>query len=443
MVSALFLWLAACDGKDDSATPSADDSGTNDDSGDDSGTECKLEWYRDVDADGYGTGSPTVACDAPGTDWVEAGGDCDDTLAAVNPAAIEICNDIDDDCDNATDDEDGGVVSTSWYPDVDGDGYGDFSGTPIGSCDGASGYAPDDSKHPADCDDADDTVYPGALELCDDVQQDCAAKDWKGDVGVATFYPTFSDAEDWTAALAAGKYGAPETVLIEESGELVICDGTWYVALQMLNPTNQLTIRGLHGSAATILSGGDKDASVRQMADSSSLTLEGLTITEGNNCFGAAVATTNPKGCTATGGGATFAVDVEILMRDVRVVDNTPTLYAVGAVYIANGTLTMEDSTIANNSVTGLYGEGVDVVCTGSSKDDAGVWGNAAGVELWSWVLAPKELESDECDFDGTGGKYTPSFDVKLFNKYLDEVSFDFGDDATFLCDASTASCVE
>ncbi len=85
----MFLaWLGACDdGKDDtagggtpvddSATPvddsgteKPDDSGTGpDDSGDDSGDCDKIEWFQDLDMDGYGAGAATLACKSPGADW--------------------------------------------------------------------------------------------------------------------------------------------------------------------------------------------------------------------------------------------------------------------------------------------------------------------------------------------------------------------------------------
>lgn len=52
------------------------------------------------------TGDTNTLTDADG-DGVEAPEDCDDDNAAVNPSAIEICdNEIDDDCDEATDAED-------------------------------------------------------------------------------------------------------------------------------------------------------------------------------------------------------------------------------------------------------------------------------------------------------------------------------------------------
>ncbi len=360
----------------------------------------------------------------------------------MNPGAVETCNDLDDDCDLSIDDEDDSVVGIPWYVDADGDGYGDTSGASIASCEGPSGYAPEDAKHPADCNDADATVYPGAPELCDDVAQGCVAKDWKGDVAVATWYPASGGApEDWTAELAAGKYGKAAKIDITDAGELVICDGTWYAGLNV-KATAEVTITGLHGSAATILSGGDNGHVLGVLKNDAIVTAQGLTMTEGNACYGSTVSTVQVSTCTTSSAGGGYTSGVSLTLRDVRVVDNAPTLLAIAAVYVTQGYLTLEDSTIANNSVEAIDAEDASVSCSGDPKNDAGIWGNLAGAYVSSWGTTPALFESDGCDFEGTGGAYTPYSDVALSGS-LGYETFDFGDDATFLCDATSLACAK
>jgi N-acetylneuraminic acid mutarotase len=62
--------------------------------------------YRDLDGDGYGdAATTTTACtgSAP-AGWVATGTDCDDANAQISPGAPEVCNDLDDDCDDVVDD---------------------------------------------------------------------------------------------------------------------------------------------------------------------------------------------------------------------------------------------------------------------------------------------------------------------------------------------------
>lgn len=68
--------------------------------------------------------------------------DCDDTNPDVNPRADEICDGMDNNCDGATDDVD-----------ADLDGY---------------------SICTVDCDDTNPFVFPGAPEACDGVDNDCS-----------------------------------------------------------------------------------------------------------------------------------------------------------------------------------------------------------------------------------------------------------------------------
>ncbi|MCF8373538.1 MAG: S8 family serine peptidase, partial [Bacteroidales bacterium] len=59
-------------------------------------------YYSDQDNDGYGAGAPIWTCQ-PGPNMVLQDGDCDDTDAAINPGATEICDGVDNDCDGITD----------------------------------------------------------------------------------------------------------------------------------------------------------------------------------------------------------------------------------------------------------------------------------------------------------------------------------------------------
>jgi len=97
--------------------------------------------------------------------------DCLDTDPLRNGAAIELCNDgVDNDCDTLIDNAD---PDCTGCPDVDGDGY------PAGSCG-------------VDCLDSDPNVNPGATEVCNDgIDNDC-------DPGTLDLADADGDGEDCT-----------------------------------------------------------------------------------------------------------------------------------------------------------------------------------------------------------------------------------------------------
>ena len=159
-----------CDGADNDC-----DGATDEDSASD-----VLTWYADDDGDGYGDTSDTTTACSPPTGYGEDATDCDDTDAAINPAATEICDGADNDCDGTADEDDASDVLT-WYADVDLDGYGDASDTTT-ACSPPSGYVEDAT----DCDDSDDATNPDASELCDGDDNDCDGMTDEGVLGTGT-----------------------------------------------------------------------------------------------------------------------------------------------------------------------------------------------------------------------------------------------------------------
>ena len=175
-----------CDGVDNDCDGLVDD--------DDPDASDPATWYADSDGDGYGdAGSSAVACDVP-SGFVADASDCDDGDAAVNPGATELCNAVDDDCDGTVDEPDAADAST-WYADVDGDGYGDASSVTV-ACSQPTGFVADAT----DCDDTDAAINPGASEICNGVDDDC-------DGLVDAYDPDISDATTWYTDSDGDGYG--------------------------------------------------------------------------------------------------------------------------------------------------------------------------------------------------------------------------------------------
>ena len=140
-------------------------------------------WYADSDTDGFGdAASTTLACDQP-TGFVADSTDCDDAESTSYPGADELCDTVDNDCDGTTDEADA-IDAPTWYADTDSDGFGDASAT-TAACSAPTGYIADDT----DCDDSTGAVYPGAIETCNSIDDDCdGSTDELGATGGTTFY---------------------------------------------------------------------------------------------------------------------------------------------------------------------------------------------------------------------------------------------------------------
>jgi uncharacterized repeat protein (TIGR01451 family) len=207
--------------------------------------------------DNDGNGLVDEGFDSDGDGYTSCGGDCNDSDAAVNPAAFEKCNLVDDNCNSVTDegydaDEDGfsycggdcndidnainpnaveicdlkdnncndavDEVCNFYYLDRDADGFGDPQAF-ITTLELAPNWYIADNH---DCDDRRNFVNPNKTEICNNLDDDCDGTVDEDNVCEATGneLPDISGAWDFRHISVEDNCTPPET--LEDPGILLI-----------------------------------------------------------------------------------------------------------------------------------------------------------------------------------------------------------------------------
>ncbi len=115
----------------------------------------------------------SFASDSDG-DGVNDADDCAPNNPAIYAGATEICDELDNDCDDLIDE---GVLRTYWL-DNDGDGFGDPA-EQIQACSPPNGYV----LNSTDCDDNNPVFHPEQVELCDELDNNCNSEIDEGCAG--------------------------------------------------------------------------------------------------------------------------------------------------------------------------------------------------------------------------------------------------------------------
>ena len=201
-----------CDGADNDCDGDVDE----DDAAD------AFTWYLDADGDGYGdVAADQDACSAP-SGYVGNADDCNDDEVLAWTGAAESCDTVDNNCDGSVDEG----VTTTYYADADGDGYGDGA-SPVEACSQPSGAA----SNSYDCNDAEPLAWFGAAESCDEVDNNC---DGSVDEGVTTTFYTDADGDGYGDVAAPVEACAQASGVVSNSDD---CDDsageTWPGAAQL------------------------------------------------------------------------------------------------------------------------------------------------------------------------------------------------------------------
>jgi alpha-tubulin suppressor-like RCC1 family protein len=159
-------------------------------------------------------GTDTVSSDSDG-DGYDAIADCDNADSGIFPSAAEICDGIDNDCDQLADDDDPGLEGDALFTDSDGDGFGSEAA-------GSGCKLPGHSAIAGDCDDGDFATAPLRPDRrMDGIDQDCDGSDeqfsFAAGSGLLCVIDAYGEPYCWSGS-AHGEPGPGDYLLVTGHG---------------------------------------------------------------------------------------------------------------------------------------------------------------------------------------------------------------------------------
>ncbi len=132
-------------------------------------------YYCDMDIDTYFSTTYSGLCTGlncvPQECRSQQGTDCKDNNVSINPGRPELCNNIDDNCNNIID-ENNACSGNPYYCDSDNDGV--YSSIPSGTCIGNNCLPIACTNNPGqDCNDNIREIKPGNTEQCNGIDDNC------------------------------------------------------------------------------------------------------------------------------------------------------------------------------------------------------------------------------------------------------------------------------
>jgi hypothetical protein len=315
------------------------------------------------------------------------------------------------------DDSDASVgTKQAFYADADGDNYGRADDQVL-SCEAPDGYG----QYAGDCNDSDASINPGATEYCDGVDNDCnpatnetnlvTLEQNRVHAGQQTLTRTNTKTQDDpNGPRTTLSLGVPAASSLLTWDRLNVCYGTHYVDITV---NGMASIKGLSNGAKL---DGSKAGTVISKFGAGTLSVFDLKINNGlgttDHNFGTSSVENVGGGlyCSegalvldgvtiaankASRGGAVFAHECQVKLKDGSVLSNNEADRFGGAIYIRDADLLVQDSILMSNQVGYVAGE--------SSRGGA-IWVLNGHVEIDNSLLTANKALSDEDVSFGTGG---------------------------------------